>query len=147
VHGEVWRAYEEILAFELRQPADFAVVHQVRSACRRLRFTLEIFAGALDGANRVIEPMRELQGRLGELHDGVVAVECLERWKRARDLPTSAALEAYLARRVRVRDRLRSEFDREWRALTASPLRSVLCRTLGERRGPVPGPLRLMPAA
>jgi CHAD domain-containing protein len=150
VHDESWRAYEEILAYELRQPADFDVVHKVRSACRRLRFTLELFADALRDADRVIDAMRELQTRLGDLHDDVVGIACIEHWVKTRQIPKSPAVDAYVARRIRSRDRLRAEFDREWRALTSEPLRAALFGILSGKpgkRGSARAPLHVVPAA
>jgi len=36
-------AYEEALAYDTRAVDDLDVIHKFRSACRRLRFTLELF--------------------------------------------------------------------------------------------------------
>jgi CHAD domain-containing protein len=146
VYDEVWRSYEEILAFELRQPADFDVIHKVRGACRRLRFTLELLDGAVSGADRVIEPLRQLQDRLGRMHDDVVSIRRLERWLKTGQVSRNRAVTAYAARRARSQDRLRAEFDREWRALSGQSLRGALFRVLAG--GATEGrPLRAGPAA
>jgi len=149
VHDETWRAYEEIIAYELRQPADYDVMHKVRSACRRLRFTMELFGDALQGADRIIDAMRELQTRLGDLHDDVLAIARVEHLLKTREVPQSRAVDAYLARRLRSCDRLRSEFDREWQALNAEAFRVALFAVLCGRpakRGSAQPPLHVVPS-
>jgi CHAD domain-containing protein len=122
-----WRAYEEVLAYEMRLPADFDVIHQIRSACRRLRYLLELLAGALPaGADDIVEELRSLQDRLGDLHDHVLAIARIESWVARGRIGKGPALEAYLVHRWRERDRLRSEFDAEWRALTGNAFRFAL---------------------
>jgi CHAD domain-containing protein len=135
-----WRAYEEVLAYEMRLPADFDVVHKVRSAARRLRYLLEMLEGALPpGACDIVEALRALQDRLGDLHDHVEAVARLEAWVARGKVANSAALESYLAHRRRERDRLRREFDGEWRALTGDPFRFGLSHLVsGEMRNERP---------
>jgi CHAD domain-containing protein len=122
-----WRAYEEVLAYEMRLPADFDVVHKVRSAARRLRYLLELLDQALPpGACDLVDALRALQDRLGDLHDHVEAVTRIETWVARGKIANSPALESYLAHRRRERDRLRREFDGEWRALAGEPFRFAL---------------------
>jgi CHAD domain-containing protein len=133
---QTWRAYEEVLAFEARLPADLDVIHQVRSSCRRLRYALELFAGALPrAAEDVVRALRALQDRLGDLHDSAVAVARIDDWVARGKVPASPALEAYRATCVAKRDRLRAEFDSEWRALTGDGFRFALSHVVsGEPR-------------
>ena len=131
-----WRAYEEIVAYETRLPADFDVVHKVRSAARRLRYLLELLVGALPpGAEDIVDALRALQDRLGDLHDDVVAVERIEKWAARGRIAKGPALEAYLAHRRRERDRLRHEFDGEWRALTGDAFRFALSHLVSGEMG------------
>jgi CHAD domain-containing protein len=126
---ETWRAYEEVLAYEMRLPADLDVIHQVRSSCRRLRYALELFAGALPREpTDLVHALRGLQDRLGELHDHAVAVARIDDWLARGKVATNPALDAYRASRVAKRDRLRARFESEWRALTGKPFRFALSR-------------------
>jgi CHAD domain-containing protein len=131
-----WRAYEEVIAYETRLPADFNVIHKVRSAARRLRYLLELLGGALPpGACDIVEALRGLQDRLGELHDHVEAVDCIERWVARGKVTSSRGLRSYLGHRRRERDRLRSEFDGEWRALAGDAFRFALSHLVSGEMG------------
>jgi CHAD domain-containing protein len=146
VPDETWRAYDEVLAYEMRQPADLDVIHSVRSSARRLRYLLELFDGALPpGAEDIVDSLRALQDRLGELHDHAVAVDRIERWIRKGRLPDSAALRAYIGHRRQARDTMRAEFNEEWRRLTGDAFRFALSRIVsGEMRTERPnGAVRL----
>lgn len=124
---ETWWAYEEVLAYETRMPASLDVVHKVRSAGRSLRFALELFCDALPpGVKDVIDALKALQDRLGDLHDHAVAVERIARWRSDGEIPDTEALTAYLEHRASERDRLQGEFDAEWRAITGEAFRYTL---------------------
>jgi CHAD domain-containing protein len=148
VADETWLAYEQVLAYDTRVPtADFDVIHKVRSACRRLRYRLEVFEGAVpSGTADVVESLRALQDRLGELHDHVVAVETLEGWVADGRLAWNEAVDSFLQERRQARDRLRAEFDREWRSLTGSAFRRAVAHVAScEMRTPPDGAVRLVP--
>jgi CHAD domain-containing protein len=149
VGDETWSAYEKVLAYDTRVPtADFDVIHKVRSASRQLRYRLELFEGAVpSGASDVVEALRVLQDRLGRLHDYVVAVARLEAWLADGLLPRNEAVEDFLLRRRAARDRLRDEFDREWRSLTGPAFRRAVGRIASrEMRAHPDGALALVPA-
>jgi CHAD domain-containing protein len=136
VPDETWRAYDAVLAYETRLPADFDVIHKVRSSARRLRYLLELFDGALPpGAQDVVDSLRALQDRLGELHDHVVALERLERWIQDGSLKDDPALRKYLDHRRQARDELAAEFDDEWRKLTGKVFRFALSRIISGEIG------------
>lgn len=150
VADETWRAYEEVLAFDTRiVSADFDVIHQVRSACRRLRYLLELFQGALpSGATDVVDALQDLQDRLGDLHDHVVALALLEKWVAKGRVHPDAAIDDYLSGRRRARDRLRAEFDDEWRKLTGPAFRhAIAIIASGEMRRRPDGAVRLVSAS
>jgi CHAD domain-containing protein len=131
-----WRAYEEIVAYEARSHADFDVIHQVRSSCRRLRYLLEMFDGALpEGAEDIVDSLRALQDRLGSLHDDVVAVARLERWRAHGKVRQGEAFDAYVAHRRASRDRRRREFEGQWRALTGDTFRFTLSHVVSGEIG------------
>jgi CHAD domain-containing protein len=148
VADQTWRAYDEVLAYDTRVPtADFDVMHKVRSACRRLRYVLELLSDALPaGARDIVSALRELQDRLGTLHDHVVALETIRAWLDAGRLPPSEAIDAYLRDQTEARDRLRVEFDREWRSLTSDAFRCAIGQVAsGEMRSRPNGAVRLVP--
>lgn len=137
---EAWRAYEEVLAYETRLPAGVEVIHKVRSSCRRLRYALEIFAGALpSAAEDFVEELSSLQDTLGELHDHAVAVDRIDAWVMRGKFRLTGALEAYRAHHVAERDRLRAGFEPAWRALSGDRFRFALSRLVsGEIRASRP---------
>lgn len=136
VADEIWRAYEEVLAYETRMPASLDVIHKVRSSCRGLRYLLELFEGALPpGAADIVDALHALQDQLGDLHDHAVAAECIERWRTERELEDTKALTAYVHHRVSERDRLRREFDAEWRAITGKGFRFALSHLVSGEMG------------
>ncbi len=148
VGDETWFAYEQVLAYDTRVPtADFDVIHKVRSASRQLRYRLELFEGAVPGgADAVVDALRSLQDRLGRLHDDVVAVATLEGWLADGRLPRNDAVEDFLLRRREERDRLRDEFDREWRSLTGRAFRRAVARIASrEMRSRPDGAIALVP--
>jgi CHAD domain-containing protein len=131
-----WRAYEEIVAYEALNRSDFDVIHKIRSTCRRLRYLLELFDGALPpGAEDIVDSLRALQDRLGDLHDDVVAVARLEKWRASRKLPGGEALDSYLAHRRRSRDRLRGEFEAQWQGLMGTTFRFTLSHVVSGEIG------------
>jgi CHAD domain-containing protein len=158
MHGQVWRAYEEALAYDVRNTADVGIIHKFRSSCRRLRFTLELFTGATQNAGAVVELLHALQDRLGDLHDHAVAAARIRRWMSRSRVPKTAAARQYLAERLRAQSALVAEFDTERRAFAARQVRLALFTLLnGEGARPARSralptdtrhaPLRLVPAA
>ncbi len=150
LHGEVWRAYEEALAYDVRDARPgIDVIHKFRSACRRLRFTLELFGGAIHRAGHLAEPLHALQTRLGDLHDHALAVTFIDERLASGRLPRTRAIHDYRAMRVGERDRLAVEFERERRAIVARSFRIALFRALDGDGAAVAPPvaLRLVPAA
>jgi CHAD domain-containing protein len=141
VPDTTWRAYEEVLAYEVRLPADLEVIHKVRSSCRRLRYLLELLEGAIPpGAEDVVGSLRALQDRLGDLHDHAVAVNRIAAWCTRGKLALEPALTEYLRRRVDARERLRAEFEGEWAALTGDAFRTAIAHLASGEMGTEPVP-------
>ena len=136
VHDQAWLTYEEIVAIDVRSFRDVDLIHKYRAACRRLRFLLEIFHGALHGEAEVIAALKALQERLGELHDHVVAARRIEKWLSARRVPATRSIRRYLEQRRSRRDRLQAEFGAEQHALGGPRFREALFRTLTDGRAP-----------
>lgn len=70
------RRYEEVRQFETLMPnATSEQLHQLRIACKHLRYTLELFEPALpDTVQAVTKLVTEMQEHLGDLHDADVAL-------------------------------------------------------------------------
>ena len=148
VAAQTWLAYDDVLAYDTRVPTrNPDVMHKVRSACRRLRYLLELFEGAVsDGAGDIAAALRELQDRLGTLHDHVVALETIRAWLEGGRVRPSDAIEAYLREQTEARDRLQAEFDREWRSLTGHAFRHAIGQIAsGEMHARPDGAVRLVP--
>ncbi len=148
VADQTWRAYDQVLAYDTRVPTtNLDVMHKVRAACRRLRYLLELFEGAVpEGAGDIAAALRELQDRLGTLHDHVVALETIRAWLDGGRLRPSEAIEAYLRERTEARDRLKAEFEREWRSLTGHVFRHAIAQIAsGEMHARPNGAVRLVP--
>lgn len=72
----MWRRYEEVLAFETAMPqADAQTLHELRIACKHLRYVLEPFVDENAEPHPVVTLLKDAQKQLGALHDAVVAIE------------------------------------------------------------------------
>jgi CHAD domain-containing protein len=77
---------EELLALapSLAEPDSQDKHHQMRIAAKRLRYTMELFAPAYDGAlKQPIRTAKKLQTSLGDIHDCDVWVEQLRAFEEA----------------------------------------------------------------
>ncbi len=76
----IWREYEQVRRFETILPdASSERLHELRIACKHLRYTLELYAPALgEEARPLIKSVTAMQENLGELHDADVAIAYLE---------------------------------------------------------------------
>jgi CHAD domain-containing protein len=129
-HEEIWRTYDAIRAYDVRFAPDAQVLHRMRSACRRLRFVLELFGGALPNADRVARDLHRVQDEIGELHDHHVAALAIARWLEQGKLPRSEPIDAYLAHRAEARDALRERLEARWLTVLGRPFRERLASVL-----------------
>ncbi|NWJ98945.1 MAG: CHAD domain-containing protein [Chloroflexi bacterium] len=125
----IWRCYEEVLAYETKLPANIEVLHRLRVACKRFRYTLEFFEEALPGqAKPLIQQLVKAQDHLGTLHDHQVAIERVERLEKQH--PDDLALVDYATLRAKERDQLYSQFETLWLALSGADFRRSLAAIL-----------------
>jgi CHAD domain-containing protein len=129
--GELWHLYDLARAYEalLRKDphcTDVAVLHHFRSACRQLRFALELFEGALPRASRIAKDLHEVQDQIGEMHDHHVAVMSIEDWIAHGALRPTRALRRYVDQRVRERDALRRRYEARWLEILSPDFRQRL---------------------
>jgi hypothetical protein len=95
--GEVY-GYESAV----RDPAAVTELHDMRIACKRLRYLLEIFAIAFsDDLDPYIDEVKGLQDLLGEIHDRDVQAPALEDHLRRLDEDEAEAAVSLIERRAR----------------------------------------------
>jgi inorganic triphosphatase YgiF len=124
--GAVWRRYEEVLRHECQLPAESApVLHEIRIACKRLRYALEMFAHAFGpGVDPLIAVLVATQDCLGAHQDCVVARGYLQR---SRDeTQDQRALAVYDAALEAEQGELRVHFWRLWTRLSGKAFRRDL---------------------
>lgn len=92
----IWREYERVRRFETILPdASSQRLHELRIACKHLRYTLELFAPALGEEVRpLIKGVTAMQEHLGELHDADVAIAYLESQDDGPSMPASRDQDA-----------------------------------------------------
>lgn len=149
---------QEVLSFadEIRDPGHSEQAHALRIATKRLRYTLEVFAPAFDGALRPhLAGVKRLQTVLGELHDCDVWIAWLPRFledERARTVDFYGAarefrkirqgVEALRDDRGARRTQLFARFLRVWDAMYAarewSGLVAVVDQAASNTHGPLP---------
>lgn len=120
----------EFLSFEvyLRQPEYKEELHAMRIAAKRLRYTMEIFAGLYnDNLKNPLRVIRKTQELLGDIHDCDVWIEFIPEFTRneqnriqkfygnSRALSRlKPGLDYFLKNRIIERDRLFKAFLHEW---------------------------------
>lgn len=114
--------------------ADDAALHALRIAAKRLRYAMELFGGAFDGAFRgaMYDEVEGLQEILGALNDHVTAAASLaRRVARAKDPRVAARLRQLAAVESRSRDDRRRALFAWW---TPERVRALAAR-FAERLG------------
>jgi CHAD domain-containing protein len=72
--GLIWEAAGKVLAYDLDPlTADPSVIHEMRIAAKKLRYTLEAFEEALQPGPSLIASVTALQDAGGEMQDAIVA--------------------------------------------------------------------------
>lgn len=91
---------EEVYSYEaaIGDPANVTELHDMRIACKRLRYLLEIFDVAFrEDLEPYVEVVKELQDVLGDIHDCDVQVPMLREhleWLEEREAEALAGLAA-----------------------------------------------------
>jgi len=134
--SRVWLAYEQVRAYEaVLRWADIETVHQLRIAAKWLRYTLEFFREVLGPDVEVVIPrVVALQDHLGWLHDADVTIALTRQFLVANagalSREETQAIGAYLALKERELARLRRTMGVPWRAVSGTPFRRLLGRTV-----------------
>ncbi|HEV2528192.1 MAG TPA: CHAD domain-containing protein [Thermomicrobiales bacterium] len=147
----------EVYAYRpiIHRPEAIEETHNLRISLKRLRYTLELFAGVLGAAaDREIDRVRELQEILGDLHDIDVRRNLIALAASSAD-PNSAAtpsatetadsvrtgLNRLIEREQAQRDAVHRRFVERWTSLQQAGMRADLVRLshLGSQAGRHPG--------
>lgn len=130
---------DEVFSYDrlVADPANVTELHDMRIACKRLRYLLETFAVAFDDdLRRFIRQVGALQDILGDIHDCDVQLPMLQ--EHLARLPEGSDQELGVrALLVRTRERrgdLYVQFMQEWRRLKMGRFRARLERALGVKR-------------
>jgi inorganic triphosphatase YgiF len=124
--GAVWRRYEAVLRHECQLPTESGpALHEIRIACKRLRYALEMFAHPLGaGADPLIDVLVATQDCLGAHQDCAVARSYLARARAdATDQRTLAMYDTALEQEQLD---LRARFWRLWTQLSGRAFRRDL---------------------
>lgn len=106
---------DEVYAFDelVADPANVTELHDMRIACKRLRYLLEIFGIAFDAdLAPFLADVRSLQDLLGDIHDCDVQIPMLEdhlRWLGSREAGAAQRLVSEASGRRRRRTAPASE--------------------------------------
>jgi CHAD domain-containing protein len=136
--GAIWGRYQEILKYEMALPqASAQTLHGLRIACKRLRYSMQIFGQTPPELVETLAALKGAQDHLGRLHDIFFAERLI-----AELLPSSEAagrggdqshstlhpeyLE-YLEALATEGNQLRSSIGPLWLRLTGLPMRQRIC--------------------
>lgn len=107
---------DEVYAYDkaVRDPANIRELHDMRIACKRLRYVLEIFGIAFEAdLEPQIDQIKELQDLLGDIHDCDVQVPMLEAhlaWLTSREAGAARRLVTETATSVTTAGASEEEF-------------------------------------
>lgn len=130
VGSALWPRYERVLRYEtIIADAEPPTLHQLRITCKRLRYTLEIFAVALgDDAKPVRKALTAAQSHLGDVQDLTVALRLVTEMSQAQ--PANEGLAALRQDMQAERDDLIARVDEVWDTLRSQRVRDALSEAI-----------------
>jgi CHAD domain-containing protein len=137
--GAIWGRYQEILKYEMALPrASSQTLHGLRIACKRLRYSMQIFGQTPPELVETLGALKGAQDHLGRLHDIFFAEQLI-----AELLPSSGAegrgndrsqgstphpeYQEYLEALTTEGNQLRSSIGPLWVRLTGLAMRQAIC--------------------
>jgi CHAD domain-containing protein len=133
---------DEVYAYDphIRDPANVIELHDMRIACKRLRYLMEIFGVAFSAdLDPFVDRVTILQDILGDIHDCDVQVPMLEEHLASLAGPTAlgdqrVGVQALIDRRRSEREQFYERFLAEWRHMKLGRFRQRLEAALGVKR-------------
>ena len=104
----IWRHYEAVLSFEgIMSDPPAEELHKLRIACKRLRYTLELFDDNDHPASGDLQQtLTTVQDQLGALQDSIFALRVLTNLRYT--YPTNTVIEEFARQQEAYRDELRA---------------------------------------
>ncbi len=130
VGSVIWPLYEAILRYEtIVYEAPPPTLHQLRIACKRLRYILELFAPQLgESVTPVRKALVAAQSHLGDIQDDTVAIGLVSRL--SHDDPKNEGLRAFGRALEHERGELIQQVDAIWEPLRSHATRDALSQAL-----------------
>jgi triphosphatase len=129
IASSIWRKYEGVLAYETVIPAPVPVMHRLRVACKRLRYTLDFFEDALPGeAKPLIKQLAGVQDVLGELNDYQVRYDSTAPLLAKH--PHNEALYIFHNHCLNKMNAITQQFMPHWEKLSSPEFKHKLARLL-----------------
>ena len=130
VGSVIWPRYETVLRYEtIVYEAEPPTLHQLRIACKRLRYVLELFAPQLGaGATPVRKALVAAQSHLGDIQDDTVAIRLVSQLSHSD--PQNEGLRAFERALADERSALIQQVDTIWEPLRAQRTRDALSQAL-----------------
>jgi CHAD domain-containing protein len=121
----IWKSYEAVLAYETAMPAPLPVLHRLRVACKRFRYTLNFFEEALpEEAHKIVDEVSHVQDYLGQMQDHCVGIALAEHLLLKH--PDNEAILHYRDERLAALEEKRNGFELIWKELVGEEFRQNL---------------------
>jgi CHAD domain-containing protein len=130
----IWEHYQDVRHYEvLIDDAPLTTLHELRIACKRLRYALEFFAAVLgEPTKSLIKTLAQAQDQLGELHDADVASHIVADFnaRQASDEALQQAATAYVNHLHAVMAERHAKFLTRWESILAPTFRQRLAERI-----------------
>jgi CHAD domain-containing protein len=135
----IWERYQEILKYEMALPrASAQTLHGLRIACKRLRYSMQIFGQTPAELVETLAALKGSQDHLGRLHDIFFAEQLIAKLlpssgangqgkSRSQAFTPHAEYQEYLEALTTEGNQLRSSIGPLWRRLTGLAMRQTIC--------------------
>ncbi len=119
----------EVYSWEqfIQDPERREELHNMRISIKRLRYTMEFFAGIYDRDFRdFIDTTIELQDIIGDIHDSDVVLEVLTEYKNTHQSNTMLGIDTLIKRTRELRDADYARFLKRWEELSTTNFKQKL---------------------
>ncbi|NWJ47292.1 MAG: CHAD domain-containing protein [Chloroflexi bacterium] len=125
----IWKSYEAVLAYETAMPAPLPVLHRLRVACKKFRYTLNFFEEALpEEAHTLVDKVSHIQDYLGQMQDHWVGIARAEHLLLKH--PDNEAILHYRDERLAALEEKRNGFELIWKKLVGEAFRQNLAMVI-----------------